>query len=314
MKGLELSEKFYNECGKPMLEKEFPELLKYIAVGDVGSGSDRMGFDDDISKDHDFDAGFCIFIPDESIIDDKTAFKLERAYAKLPKEFMGVKRQILSPVGGNRKGVIRTSDFYREKVGDEKGELSLSAWLSIPSFALLEATDGKVFFDGYGEFTKIREKLKNMPEDVKRKRLAGNVLVMAQSGQYNFFRAIKRGEIEAAELSCGEFVSAALKTLFLLENKYQPYYKWSFKAARSLSNAGDIPEKLSAILLGDLRSDAVVKEKSALIEEVSADLISRLVSLGLSKSCSKNLEDHAYSVNDSIKDASLRNMSIFSGI
>ena len=153
-----------------------------------------------------------------------------------------------------------------------------------------------------------------MPEDVRRKRIAGNVLVMAQSGQYNFFRAIKRKEVEAAELSCGEFVAAALKVLFLLEGKYQPYYKWSFKAARLLENAGDIPEKLSAILLGDLRKETFVKEKGALIEEVSADVILRLTGSGLSKSSSKNLEDHAYSVNDSIADANVRNMSVFSGV
>ena len=36
MKGLELSEAFYNEYGKPMLEKEFPTLLPRVAVGLVG--------------------------------------------------------------------------------------------------------------------------------------------------------------------------------------------------------------------------------------------------------------------------------------
>ena len=83
MKGLELSERFYFEYGAPMLHNEFPELEEIVAVGLCGSGSECFGFDDEISKDHDFDPGFCIFIPDEAIIDEKTAFELEKASEKL---------------------------------------------------------------------------------------------------------------------------------------------------------------------------------------------------------------------------------------
>ncbi|MCQ2399571.1 MAG: DUF4037 domain-containing protein, partial [Clostridia bacterium] len=192
MKGLELSRAFYEEYGKPMLEKEFPDLLPLIAVGFVGSGSERYGFDDEISHDHDYEAGFSIFLPDESLVDRRREFQLERAYSKLPKEFMGVKRQLLSPVGGNRNGPVRTAEFYFEKTGAVNGELSLHDWLKIPDYALFEATDGEVFYDGYGEFSKIRNYLKNMPEDVRKKRIAGNLLVMAQAGQYNYPRCVMR--------------------------------------------------------------------------------------------------------------------------
>ena len=87
MKGIDLSEKFYNECGAPMIKNEFPDLEGVIAVGLVGAGSECFGFDDDISHDHDFEPGFCMFIPDEDVIDSRTEFRLERAYAKLPKVF-----------------------------------------------------------------------------------------------------------------------------------------------------------------------------------------------------------------------------------
>ncbi len=95
-------------------------------------------------------------------------------------------------------------------------------WLHVPDYALFEATDGEVFSDNYEEFTKIRERLKNMPEDVKLKRLAGNLFIMAQSGQYNFARCLSHGEYEAAQLSLNEFVTSGLKVWFLLENKYAP--------------------------------------------------------------------------------------------
>ena len=79
MKGLELSERFYRDHGEPML-REFPELLPLISAGLVGGGSECLGFDDELSRDHDFEAGFCIFIPDEDRIDSRSAFALERAY------------------------------------------------------------------------------------------------------------------------------------------------------------------------------------------------------------------------------------------
>ena len=234
MNGLELAKGYYEEFGKPMLETEFSDILPFLAVGFVGSGSEHYGYDDEISKDHDFEPGFCIFLPDENLVDSRRAFQLERAYAKLPKEYGGIKRQNISPVGGNRNGVIRTSDFYLKAVGSANGQLSSEQWLRLPDYALAEAVNGDLFFDNYGEFSKIRETLICMPNDIKLKRLAGNLLIMAQSGQYNFLRCIRHGEPEAAQLACAEFVNAAMKVTFLLQDRYMPYYKWSFRALREL--------------------------------------------------------------------------------
>ncbi len=198
MKGIELSRAFFEEYGKPMLENDFSDIIPYLAVGLIGSGSECFGFDDDISTDHDFEPGFCIFLPDEEIVDRKIAFQLERAYAKLPKEFMGFKRAMLAPVGGARHGVLRTSEFFEEKIGSKTGELDKLEWLSLPEHALAEATNGELFFDNFGEVTKIRESLSAYPEDIRLKKLAGNLLVMAQSGQYNYKRCIDHGESAAA--------------------------------------------------------------------------------------------------------------------
>ena len=60
MKGLELSKRFYETYGAPMLSEKFPELEDKLAIGLVGDGSECFGYDDDISRDHDFEPGFCI--------------------------------------------------------------------------------------------------------------------------------------------------------------------------------------------------------------------------------------------------------------
>ena len=310
MNGLELAKGYFEEFGKPMLESGFSDILPFLAAGFTGSGSEHYGFDDEVSRDHDFEPGFCIFLPDESVVDRKRAFQLERAYAGLPQEYNGVKRQRISPVGGNRNGVIRTSDFYMKSIGSANGQLSAMQWLRLPDYVLAEAVNGEVFFDNYGEFSRIREELICMPEDIKLKRLAGNLFIMAQSGQYNFVRCLKHGEPEAAQLACVEFVNAAMKTAFLLQDRYMPYYKWSFRALRGLFGSKELSEKLSFLLFGDNCDAAAAGQKYDIIESIASDTIEQLKERDLTSSICGDLEKHAYSVNDRISDGTIRNMSI----
>ena len=54
MKGLELCREYFENYGRAMLE-EFPEIKDRIAVGLAGEGSECLGFDDELSRDHDFE-------------------------------------------------------------------------------------------------------------------------------------------------------------------------------------------------------------------------------------------------------------------
>ena len=313
MKGLELSRKYYEEFGKPMLKEQFPEIEHLIAVGLVGSGSDCYGYDDDISHDHDFEPGFCLFLPDESIIDEKTFFNLERAYSKLPKEFCGYKRSLVKPVGGSRNGVFRTKDFYNKKIGSPDGELTYEQWFSLPDYALAEATNGEIFEDNFGEFTEIRNKLLSMPHDIFLKKLAGNLLIMAQSGQYNYPRILNRGETASAQLALFEFTNSAMKVYFLLNGKYMPYYKWQFRALRDLPNGEFMADSLEILISTD-NSIENANIKNEIINSVAEEIIDILKRKGITKATCNDLEKHAYSVNDFIKDGDLRNSHILSGI
>ncbi len=313
MKGLEIAKSFYEEYGKAMLSEQFPEYEGLIAVGLVGSGSECFGFDDEISRDHDFEAGFCLFIPDEDVIDRQTAFQLERAYSKLPKEYMGLKRSILSPVGSNRHGVIRMSDFYNQKVGSANGDLTVSQWFTTPEFYLAEATNGEVFRDDCGAFTLIRNKLLNMPEDIRLKKLAGNLLLMAQSGQYNFKRCLDHAEPAAAQLAVNEFVNSAMKTVFLLNKKYMPYYKWSFRALRGLERLGNLADSFE-FLLTSANDNETAETKYFIIEDIASMVIAELQNDEITKAVCGDLEKHAYSVNDFIKDSDIRNLNVLSAV
>ncbi len=309
MKGLELSKAFFEEYGMPMLKAEFPELLPLIAVGFTGSGSERYGFDDEISKDHDYEVGFTIFLPSEESVDARQEFRLERAYSKLPKEYMGVKRQPLSPVGGNRNGPVRIAEFYKKQLGNESGDLTIREWLTLPDYALRECVNGEIFYDGLGKVTEIRENLKNVPEDGRKKRLAGNLLIMAQSGQYNLPRCIKRGDVEAACLTVYEFVNSAIKTLFLLKGEFAPYYKWSFHALKKIYDK-EITDKLSKVLTKSAQTTDELKEKYYIVEEICSFVTTVLTEQNLTKAVCGDLEKHAYSVNDKIVDGAIRNLNV----
>ncbi len=313
MNGLELSRAFFEEWGRPMLERDFPHLLPRLAAGLTGSGSECFGYDDEVSRDHDFEPGFCLFLPGEDVVDRRSAFLLERAYAKLPREFRGFRRPVLQPVGGARRGVLRLGDFFEEKTGSRDGALTTEGWLTVPEASLAEAVNGEVYFDNYGELTRLREALRHYPEDIRRKRLAGQLLLMAQAGQYNYPRCLRHGETGAAQLAAAEFVRSALSAFFLLYRRYQPYYKWAFRALRELPGLSGEGEALERILSAG-NGEAEAKEKAALIGSVCRSVSDRLSEEGLSRASSTELEAHAYAVNDRIADPALRTMHILAAV
>ena len=313
MNGLELSERFYSDCVEPMLKTDFPELYPQLACGLFGSGSECAGFDDDVSVDHDFEPGVMLLLPEESVVDRQTAFRLERAYAKLRKEFLGYRRGGVAPVGGARHGVLRTSDVFTDKVGAADGVLTVQQWLTVPEHALFEATNGRIFFDGRGEVTRIRAGLSCYPEDVRKKKLAGSLLLMAQAGQYNYARCLRHGETGAAQLAAYAFVNAAMHTVFLLNGAYMPFYKWRFRAMRALPKLSLLAETMEYLLTTD-NEPSLAASKQDMIEDTAADVIDELQAQGLTKAICGDLEKHAYSVNDAIEDGNLRNLHILAAV
>ena len=137
------------------------------------------------------------------------------------------------------------------------------------------------------------------------KKLAGELLIMAQSGQYNYLRCLKHGENGAAQLAAIEFAKSTMHTVFLLNRVYEPYYKWSFRAMRELPVLSLEAELLEYLITTDNEEE---------MAEAKYDVIDVLIEQGLTKAICGDLEKHAYSVNDQIQDPEIRNLHILAGI
>lgn len=305
MKGLELARAYYETYGAPMLRQEFAPYLDRIAVGLCGHGSECFGFDDEVSRDHDFEPGFCLWLTAED--EREFGFKLFRAYSKLPKEFMGVKVEKKSMFGADSRGVHTIPDFYRRYTGSDGAPTSNAQWLAIPSFYLAEATNGEVFCDPLGEFSRIRQQiLSGMPEDVRRKKLASALFYAAQYGQYNYARCMAHGERTAAACALAEFAKAVCEAVFLLNRAHMPYYKWMYRAMRGLPRHAEIANELELLLAAPYDE----KENTARIERIAEALERTLVEDGLSADAGDYLEGYAYSVKNHIADPNLRNSDV----
>ena len=307
MKGLARCETFFRSYGEPMLGEQFPEERAEIAAGLFGPGSECWGFDDELSKDHDFEPRFYLFV-DESA-DRRFGLRLQRAYEEHLRRY-GTPAAAHSRHADRRGGVVQIGAFFSDLIGGNRPPESDMEWLAIPDYALSAATNGKVFCDGPGRVTAFREALRRRPADVTRKKIAARLAMMAQSGQYNFLRCCRRGEYGAAHLAADEFVRHAAALAFSLDGAYAPHEKWLFRALRELPGREPLAGALETVLAAD---DRASDRKSALIEEVCAGFADELRKRGLSDSQEVFLEAHAESVTEHIRSAGLRCLHLMEG-
>ena len=259
--GLELSRCYYETYGKAMLKEQFPEYAERVAAGLVGHGSECLGFDDMWSKDHDFGPGFCLWLTEEDY--EKVGQKMREAYEALPKAFMGYPARNTSKRGGGRVGVLSIPGFYEEFTGN-------GAWSEMEDEKLAMAVNGAVFDDPLGEFSAIREQLQNgMPFAVWKRRLANAVALTAQAGQYNYGRCKKRNDIVAANLALDEFVREGMRTAYLFNRRYMPYYKWAWRGLENLERLSELKPLFEQVLSSEGERESVVEEICArLLEEL----------------------------------------------
>ena len=237
---LDRSKAFYEEFGKPMIEKYFSQYAERIAVGLVGEGSDCFGFDDVISSDHDYAPGFCMWLTEADYQEIGT--ELQKEYDKLTTSEGRL---------GYRRGVFSINQFYSgvlEILNDYENTLMID-YEAAKEHLLATASNGQVFRDDLGVFTKIRsEIMKYYPETVWRKKLAQCIHEFSQYAQSNYSRMMARNDSLTAMICVGKGVESALDLVYLLERQYAPYYKWKKKGlenSRLAKQIFPILEKIS---------------------------------------------------------------------
>jgi hypothetical protein len=296
-----------------MIEEKFPAHREKIAAGLVGDGSECFGFDDEISRDHDWGPAFCLWLTKE----DYGIFGalLQNEVDKLPRKFAGIKAREESFWGTGRTGVFETGEFYKRFIGFNHLPEGLREWQAIPEENLAVATNGKVFTDPVGEFTTFRQRLKEFyPEDLRLKKIASRCMTMAQSGQYNYMRCIRREEYVAARMAEGHFINDTISMVFLLNKQYKPFYKWMHRAMKQLPILGETMYRLFSDLAADYgkeQGETAHTRKSGLMEEACGLVIEELKAQQLSDSESDFLLDHGPIVQTKIRDIRIRDINVW---
>ncbi|WEV47228.1 DUF4037 domain-containing protein [Bifidobacterium sp. ESL0690] len=314
--GLKLARAYWEQYGKPMIAEKYPDYQGRIAAGLIGHGSECYGFDDQYSQDHDFGPGFCLWLTDE----DYAAIgeKLQADYEALPQEFMGFgprESTARAQGGARRTGIFRIGDFFAGITGypaapsDDKPH----EWLLLDEPTLAAATNGEIFADPLGAISKTRQGFKLMPDDVRLSLISRRLGMIAQAGQYNLPRMLKRGDGAAAWLSIREFTTNVCSFVFLINEPiragYMPYYKWQFAALRRLSGRmstvlPDVCEQLETILRlssaacfggagfgeGGKGSAPAQGQIQSTVEHICSEIVAELKNEGLTNSDEEFLE------------------------
>lgn len=250
--GIELSKSFFFEIVKPLIQKNYPELL--YASGLIGTGSEVQGFDDITSTDHHWGVRILLFLEEndfESVKSELNIFFRQN----LPYEFKGHSTHWSSPDPNDNnnqfpipisKGEINhrieiytVSGFLEDSLGIQNTNLSEIDWLLLSEQRLREFTGGEVFEDLFGSLTRAREALTYFPPNVWLYKIASQWNKIAEEiafpGRIGMQKDVLGGQIESSRL-----IRYVMVLGFILEKQYVPYPKWFGTAFSKLKIAQSI--------------------------------------------------------------------------
>lgn len=290
---IEESRRFYDEQVAPMIRSLFPQYEGRIAAGIAGEGSDCFGYYDEISRDHDFGTGVCLWVTDEDM--DLFGDELSEEYNKLVDEKT---RTFLTARLRERRGVMSIHDFYsnilRIDCNTKECQMSENQWLILDHACLATAVNGEIFKDDLKEFTNFRNLLLNYyPDRVWRIRIAEKMHEYSASLQINYARAMTRNDTVAAELCKAKGLEAAMELYFLAKRTYPPYYKWTYRALVELDGNGRFSERIKELAELKCSEEAWVGTRYNPNRQNYKD---RIVSLS---------EDMAYDLSELLRDNGL---------
>lgn len=314
VKGLTLARQYFDTYGDQFLAEAGrldPSLPGRMSIGLVGEGSQCFGYDDDLSCDHDFAPGFCVFVSDGDF--QVCGPALKSIYDRLPGTFQGFSRENMQ--AEDRLGVMSVSQFYGRLTGMPQTNLD---WLFLTEASLATAVNGQLWLTGCEEFASVRNRLLHFyPEDVRRKKIAARAAVMSQAGQYNLLRSISRKEELPALFAMSRFAEAAISMVHLLGRRYAPFYKWAFRSLQEMAETDPLAKKCCPALKRmpdiqiSLRQGEPEKARDLafhLTEAICQETAEALRRQNLSRSSSNFLQEHLTDIMSGIEDPQIRAM------
>lgn len=299
---------FYENYVAKLIHERFSEYENRIAVGIAGEGSDCFGYDDEISRDHDFGTGVCLWLTDDDM--ELFGYQLSIAYNELVDS---KSRSYYTDRLRNRRGVMTIHGFYSDILqidcDTENCALTESDWYRLDHSCLKTATNGEVFRDDLGAFTNFRNYLLSYyPEKIWRRRISEQLHEYASSIQVNYARCMTRKDIVAAELCKARGINAAMELFFLLSREYPPYYKWKYRALSDLDKDGSFSEKIGELASENISIQAWEDTKYrpnrlnykdrivSVSEEIASEIEQMMIKKGVTQAKGRYLELHVDAV------------------
>ncbi len=263
MQGLELSRRYFDEAGLPLIKEHLPDVLPHLAAGLAG-GSQAHGSDDEHSRDHGWGPRFFVWLPEDAF--RQFVDPLHRALADLPDEFLGF---------AAGKAIVETIDAaITRDVGVATAPENALDWLRLPEESLFEVTHRPVFHDGPGEVTRRFEAFARYPEDVWRKRLSACLAWMSEWGVKHLRRSEVREDVVTVGYHWSQFATYAMKAGFLLNRRYAPYHKWLYRHFELLP---ELAHEIAPLLL---EGASPGRPRTEIADEILAAYCHHLSSLG----------------------------------
>ena len=259
IKGLDLSEIFYQEAVRPILAQSFPNLAYSAAL--IGPGSEVLGFDDPQSMDHDWGPRLMLFLSEEQHatcrerIDQALRHALPLTIHGIPTDLANANSSDDKPGAPSREGgvnhsvaILTVRCFFSFMLkADPDRELRPIDWLAVPEQFLRSLTAGRVFHDGLGQLEPIRARLRYYPHDIWLYLLACQWRRIAQEEHF-MGRCGQLGDELGSRLVAARLVRDLMRLCFLMERQYAPYIKWLGTAFQDLECAGRLTPILTRIL------------------------------------------------------------------
>lgn len=234
MSGLDLAHRYYDEVVAPLLGARWPGLPH--AGGRLGSGSDVLGLDDTMSRDHDWGLRLTLLVDEHDVrpVEEYLQQQLPATFEGWPTRF----GTTWDPTVHHRVEVATPGQFARSRLGvDAEGPMSPVDWLSVTGQSVLEVTAGAVFADHQGGITAIRRRLRWYPDDLWRLAVAADWARTAQELPF-VGRTAARGDDIGSGVIAGRIAQTAMHLGFLLERQWPPYSKWIGTLFAALPRAG----------------------------------------------------------------------------